>query len=147
MRKSPTTLFLGLFRPFSPIFQKMKIFPKNSALSLLCLYGPLTSCKISKKANDSIPRKLRYRLMHARTWIHRTHLVKNRGSNKKMCIHDYFIRNSLLWLEPGSSLKCSFVFYCFIKQCGIQILSLTCQPSCISRTIMHFDTMKIIEKQ
>ena len=39
LRKSPKTLF----------FQKMRICPKNPALSLLCLYGPLTSCKISEK--------------------------------------------------------------------------------------------------
>ena len=61
LRKSPKTLFLSLFRPFFPIFQKMKIFPKNPALSLLCLYGPLTSCKISEKNNEPIMRKVCYR--------------------------------------------------------------------------------------
>ena len=49
LRKSSKTLFLGLLGPFFPIFQKMGVFPKNRALSLLSLYGPLTSCKISKK--------------------------------------------------------------------------------------------------
>ena len=61
LRKSPKTLFLGLFRPFSPIFQKMRIFLKNPALSLLCLYGPLTSCKISEKTDEPIMRKVCYR--------------------------------------------------------------------------------------
>ena len=39
----------------------MKIFPKNPAVSLLCLYGPLTSCKISEKTNEPIDRKVCYR--------------------------------------------------------------------------------------
>ena len=60
LRKCPKTLFLGLFGPFFPIFQKMRIFPKNRALSLLSIYGPLTSCKISEKTNESIQRKVRY---------------------------------------------------------------------------------------
>ena len=62
LRKSPKTLFLGLFGPFFPIFQKMRIFPKNPALSLFIIYGPLTSCKISEKTNEPIPRKVRYGL-------------------------------------------------------------------------------------
>ena len=32
----------------------MRIFPKNRARSLLSIYGPLTSCKISKKYNEPI---------------------------------------------------------------------------------------------
>ena len=60
LRKGPKTLFLGLFGPFFAIFQKMRIFPKNPALSLLSIYGPLTSCKISEKTNEPIPRKVRY---------------------------------------------------------------------------------------
>ena len=67
LRKSPKTLFLGLFRPFSPIFQKMRIFPKNPALSLFYIYGPLTSCKISEKTNEPIPRKVRYGRTDERT--------------------------------------------------------------------------------
>ena len=35
---------------------KTRFFPKNPALSLFCIYGPLTSCKISEKTNESIPR-------------------------------------------------------------------------------------------
>ena len=44
-RKIPKTLFLGLlpiFGPFLPIFGKMRIFPKNPALSLFYIYSPLT---------------------------------------------------------------------------------------------------------
>ena len=67
LRKSPKTLFLGLFRPFFPIFEKMRIFPKNPALSLLCLYGPLTSCKISQKTDEPIMRKVCYRRTDGRT--------------------------------------------------------------------------------
>ena len=59
--------FLGLFGHFFPIFRKIRVFPKNRALSLLSLYGPLTSCKISKKTNESIPRKVHYRRTDART--------------------------------------------------------------------------------
>ena len=60
LRKSPKTLFWGFFGPFFPIFQKMRIFLKNRALSLLSIYGPLTSCKISEKTNEPIPRKVRF---------------------------------------------------------------------------------------
>ena len=62
LRKSLKTLYLGLFRPFFPIFQKMKIFPKNPTLSLFYIYGPLTSCKKSEKNNEPIPRKMCYGL-------------------------------------------------------------------------------------
>ena len=47
---------LGLFGPFLPIFEKMRIFPKNPALSLFYIYGPLTSLKISEKSNEPILR-------------------------------------------------------------------------------------------
>ena len=54
LRKSPKTLFLGTF---GLIFSQMRVFPKNWALSLFCVYGPLTSCKISEKTNEPILRK------------------------------------------------------------------------------------------
>ena len=57
LRKSPKTLFLGIFSPFSPIFEKMRIFPKNRALSLFSGNGPLTSCKKSEKNIEPILRK------------------------------------------------------------------------------------------
>ena len=63
LHKCPKTLFWGLFGPFwtlFPFFGKMRIFPKNPALSLLCLHGPLT-CKISEKNNEPIMRKVHYR--------------------------------------------------------------------------------------
>ena len=66
--KSPKTLFLGLFGPFFPIFWKILVFLKNRVLSILSLYGPLTSCKIYKKTNEPIPRKLHYRRTDARTY-------------------------------------------------------------------------------
>ena len=65
--KSPKTLFLGLFRPFFPYFGKMRIFPKNRALSLFYVYGPLTSCKKSEKSNERILRKMCYARTHGRT--------------------------------------------------------------------------------
>ena len=52
--------FLGLFGPFLPIFEKMRIFPKNPALSLFYVYGPLTSCKKLEKTNEPILRTLRH---------------------------------------------------------------------------------------
>ena len=53
--------FLGHFRPFFPDSGKTGIFRKNRAPSLLCLYGPLTSCKRPEKTNEPIPRKVRYK--------------------------------------------------------------------------------------
>ena len=45
LRKSPNTLFLGFFGPLFPIFQKMRIFPTNRALSLLKCKSKKTACK------------------------------------------------------------------------------------------------------
>ena len=45
------------FGPFFPNLGQTGIFPKNRALSLLSVYGPLTSCKISikhKKKSSSL---------------------------------------------------------------------------------------------
>ena len=39
----------------------IQIFPKNRALSLLSRYGSLTSCTISRKTYERIPRKVRYK--------------------------------------------------------------------------------------
>ena len=50
-------VFWGLFGPLLPIFWKIRVFPKNRALSLFSLYGPLTSCKKSEKTNETILRK------------------------------------------------------------------------------------------
>jgi hypothetical protein len=63
----------------------MRIFPKNPALSLLCLYGPLTSCKISEKTNEPIMRKVCYRRTSWLRWIYRIFPV-NRGSKKRSYI-------------------------------------------------------------
>ena len=63
-RKSPKTLFwatLGLFGHFLPIFENMRIFPKNPALSLFYIYGPLTSCKKLEKTNEPILRTVNHR--------------------------------------------------------------------------------------
>ena len=68
LRKST---LLPIFGPFFPFLGKMRIFPKNRALSLLSIYGPLTSCKISEKTNEPIPRKVRYRRTDGHGWIHR----------------------------------------------------------------------------
>ena len=63
--KIPKKIILGaildLFGPFLPIFEKMRFFPKNRALSLLRIYRPLTSFKISEKNNEPILRKVCYR--------------------------------------------------------------------------------------
>ena len=72
--------FLGHFCPFLGIFPRIRIFPKNWALSLLSSYGPLTSCKISRKSNEQFLRKRRYGRTDGRTdertdgqpWNHRT---------------------------------------------------------------------------
>ena len=63
LHKSLKTLFLGLFGPFWALFQflgKMRIFPKNRALSLFYIYGPLTSYKKIEKTNEPILRTLRH---------------------------------------------------------------------------------------
>ena len=75
-RKGP---FLGYFGPFLPNLGKMRIFPKNRALSLLSLYESLTSCKRPEKTNEPIPRKVRYGRTHRRTLSG----SKRRGSKKK----------------------------------------------------------------
>ena len=49
------------FWALSPIFEEMRIFPENPALSLFSIDGPITSCKISEKNNVPIPRKVRCR--------------------------------------------------------------------------------------
>ena len=54
--KSPKKTILGTF---GQIWAKPDFFPKNRALSLFCVYGPLTSCKISEKTNEPILRKVR----------------------------------------------------------------------------------------
>ena len=62
--KSPKTYFwaiLCLFGPFLPIFEKMRIFPKNPALSLFYVYGPLTSCNKLEKTNEPILRTVHHR--------------------------------------------------------------------------------------
>ena len=53
--------FLGHFGPFFPNFGKMRVFPKNRALSLFYIYDPLTSCKKIEKTNEPILRTLHHR--------------------------------------------------------------------------------------
>ena len=56
--KIPKTLFLchfGSFWTLFPIFEIVRIFPKNRAPSLLSIYR-LTSFKISEQTNEPIPR-------------------------------------------------------------------------------------------
>ena len=73
-------VFLALFGHFFPIFWKMIVFPKNRALSLFIIYGPLTSCKKLEKTNEPILRKLCYVRTYGLTYgytdgqglIHRT---------------------------------------------------------------------------
>ena len=57
----------------------IQIFPKNRALSLLSRYGSLTSCTISRKTYEGIPRKVRLQTderidegKDGQTRIHRT---------------------------------------------------------------------------
>ena len=54
LHKSPKSPFWPIFGPFFPFFGKMRIFPKNPVPSLLCPYGPGTSCKKSEKSYESI---------------------------------------------------------------------------------------------
>ena len=51
-------LFLG---PFWLLFQKIRFFHKYRALSRTIPHGPLTSCTLSEKNNESIPRKLNHK--------------------------------------------------------------------------------------
>ena len=50
--------FLGHFGPFLPKFGQTRYFGENRAVSLLSVYGPITSCKRSEKNNEPIPRKV-----------------------------------------------------------------------------------------
>ena len=59
--KVQKSYFLGLFGPFWTLFPH---FLENESFTV---YGPLTSCKISEKTNEPIPRTLRYGRTHART--------------------------------------------------------------------------------
>ena len=58
LRKIHNYAKLSNFGPFWSIFGPTRIFFKNWALSLFSTYQPLTSCKISKKSNEPILRKL-----------------------------------------------------------------------------------------
>ena len=51
-------MFLDHFWPFLVIFARWGFFPKNPTLSQTTIYGPLTSCKVSEKTNEPIPKKL-----------------------------------------------------------------------------------------
>ena len=50
--KSPKTMFLGHFLPFLP---NGDFFKKKLALSHTTIYGPLTPCQVSEKANEPNP--------------------------------------------------------------------------------------------
>ena len=80
--------FLDHFGPFLPNLGQTRVFPKNRALSLLSIHGPLTSCKISERTNDPIPRKCvtdvrTYVHTYGQTLIHRP-LPQSRGSISKL---------------------------------------------------------------
>ena len=55
------TYFWALWGPFWVLFQKMRFFQKNCAPSRTIPHGPLTSCTLSEKTNESIPRKLNHK--------------------------------------------------------------------------------------
>ena len=55
LRKGKKSPFLD---PFCPNLGKREFSQKNWAPSLFSLYAPLTSCKISKKSNEPIQRKV-----------------------------------------------------------------------------------------
>ena len=59
-RKGPKTLFLGALGAFLTPFSENEIFQKNWALSRTIPHGPLTSCTLSEKINESIRRKLNH---------------------------------------------------------------------------------------
>ena len=64
---------LGHFGPKFPNLGQTRFFPKNRALSLFYVYGPLTSQKKSDKTHDPISLTLRYGrtdgLMYGRQFI------------------------------------------------------------------------------
>ena len=79
VRKSPKNPFLGHFRHFLLIFEKMRIFPKNPALSLFYIYGPLTSCKKIEKTNEPILRTMRHGRTDWQTTLNSTWVQKRVG--------------------------------------------------------------------
>ena len=60
LRKILKCLILGWFGDLFVNLSKLRIFFRNPALSLFCLYSPLTSCKKSEKSLELFLRKLRY---------------------------------------------------------------------------------------
>ena len=46
---------------------KIRIFWENKARSLLSFHQPLTTCQVSEKSNEQIPRKVRHRRTDERT--------------------------------------------------------------------------------
>ena len=53
-------LLLAHFGIILYVLGNIRIFPENQTLSLLNLYSFLTSCTISRKTKDWIPRKVHY---------------------------------------------------------------------------------------
>ena len=74
--------FWAFFGPFLLIFEEMTIFPKNPALSLFYIYGPLTSCKKLEKTNEPILRTFRHGQTDDTEFIGPSRC--KRGSKKKM---------------------------------------------------------------
>ena len=78
------------FWPIFPIFGAKRFFLRNPALSHRKKHGPLTSCWVSQKTNESIPRKLpdgrteRWKdgKTERRTLIHRTLPTTARGATR-----------------------------------------------------------------
>ena len=87
--------FLGRKWPKMGKMAKMRIFPKNLALSLLSLYGPLTSWKIPEKTNEPILRK--NLLTDGRTDL--------RGSNKIIIFMWWTIIVYKWWVSLTTELK------------------------------------------
>ena len=115
-RKSPKTLCLGHFGTFLPIFEKMRIFPKNMSLSLFYVYGPLTSCKKLEKNNEPILRTLRHGQTDGQT--DDTEFIGpsrcKRGSKKKMAK----ISKTGIFLKKGFRVNLN-TRYCSLTSCKI----------------------------
>ena len=80
-------MFLGHFWPFSVIFARWGFLPKNSALSHITRYGPLTPCWVWEKTNEPTLIKLTDRRKDGRTdgqiLFHRT-LPAETGGPKRV---------------------------------------------------------------
>ena len=84
LRKSKKSPFLG---PFCPNLGKRE-FSQKIGLCHFWAFMHLTSCKIPKKSNEPIQRKVGYGRTDRQHWIHRTFRIR-RGSKKSVQMNNF----------------------------------------------------------